>query len=68
MKTVDKAFTITFATIGLIALACALFAGAAWHFYTSGLCALMVLAGIAGIKKSKNHERTNKRTDTGIVS
>lgn len=57
MIAMNKAFVAVFAMIGLFALGCAVFAGAKWHFYTSGLCTMMVLVGIADIRKCKKQQQ-----------
>lgn len=59
-----KAFTILFALIGLLALGSALFASATHQFFTTVICTIMVLTGIADIRKVKknSHDRTIKNS------
>jgi hypothetical protein len=53
MEALNITFIILFGLLGLLALGCALFAGAWWHYYTALACAILVLVSLADLKKEK---------------
>lgn len=53
-----KAFEIIWAALGIGALAGVIFAGAYWHLFTVGICALMYLAQRA---ENRKDEKRNGR-------
>lgn len=53
MEALNITTIILFGLLGLLALGCALFAGAWWHYYTAVACALLVLVSLDDLKKEK---------------
>ena len=49
----DKFFTYVFAILGMVALGCALFAGATHQLFVAGICGIMYLVGRQDLKKNK---------------
>jgi hypothetical protein len=53
MEALNITFIILFGLLGLLALGCALFASAWWHYYTALACAILVLVSLADLRKEK---------------
>jgi hypothetical protein len=53
MEALNITFIILLGLLGLLALGCALFAGAWWHYYTAAACALIVLVSLYDLRKEK---------------